>query len=150
MPVCNVVVLKGHPLPALKRLVTECSDTLARVLDAPKDRLEVWITEVEPALWGLSGVPADEVLTETNRAEREMPFIRMVLLQGRPVEQHHRLIREMTDAVARVLQMNPDRIRVQIDEVHPDRWGIGGVPASVRRAAEIKAREAGAAPAAAR
>lgn len=142
MPACNVVVLKGHALPTLKRLVVECSNTIAAVIDAPKDRLEVWITEVEPALWGLSGVPADEVLTASNRAEREMPFIRMVLLQGRPVEQHHRLIREMTDTVARVLQMKPDRIRAQIDEVHPDRWGIGGVPASIRRAAEIAARAA--------
>ena len=150
MPACNVVVVKGHALPTLKRLVVECSNTIARVIDAPKDRLEVWITEVEPALWGLSGVPADEVLTASNRADMEMPFIRMALLQGRPVEQHHRLIREMTDTVAQVLQMKPDRIRVQIDEVHPDRWGIGGVPASIRRAAEIKAREAAAAPAAAR
>ena len=140
MPVCNVVVLKGHAVPTLKRLVVECSETMVRVIDAPKDRLEVWITEVEPALWGLSGVPADEVLSQANRAEVEMPFIRMVLLQGRPVDQHHQLIREMTDTVARVLQMKPDRIRVQIDEVHPDRWGIGGTPASVLRAAEVKAR----------
>ena len=142
MPVCNVIVLKGHPLARLKQLVTECSNTLAGVLDAPTNRLEVWITEVEPALWGLSGTPADEVLDGGNRVDLEMPFIRMVLLQGRPVEQHHRLIREMTAVVARVLEMKPDRIRVQIDEVHPDRWGIGGTPASVARAAEIKAREA--------
>lgn len=142
MPVCNVIVVKGHPLPTLKRLVRECSDTLARVIEAPKDRLEVWVTEVEAALWGLSGVPADEVLTAENRAELEMPFIRMVLMQGRSVEQQHRLIREMTETVAGVLAMKPDRIRMQIDEVNPDRWGIGGVPASIRRAAELAAREA--------
>lgn len=141
MPACNVVVLRGHALPTLKNLVVECSNTINRVIDAPMDRLEVWITEVEPALWGLSGVPADEVLSDSKRADVEMPFVRMVLLQGRPVEQHHRLIREMTDTVARVLQMKPDRIRVQIDEVNPDRWGIGGVPASIRRAAEIAARQ---------
>lgn len=142
MPVCNVIVIKGHPLPVLKRLVRECSDTLARVIDAPRERLEVWVTEVEPALWGLSGVPADEVLPGSNRADVEMPFIRMVLMQGRPMEQHHRLIREMTDTVAAALSMKPDRIRVQIDEVSPDRWGIGGVPASIRRAAELAARQA--------
>ncbi|WP_420465458.1 tautomerase family protein [Panacagrimonas sp.] len=142
MPACNVIVLKGHPQERLKRLVRDCSETLARVIDAPLDRLEVWVTEVEPALWGLRGIPADEVLGTAARAELEMPFIRMVLLQGRPVEQHHRLIREMTDAVARVLEMKPDRIRLQIDEVHPDRWGIGGVPASVKRAAELAARAA--------
>lgn len=140
MPVCNIIVLKGHPQTKLKQLVVECSDTLARVIEAPKERLEVWVTEVEPALWGLSGVPADEVLPNAVRADVEMPFIRMVLLQGRAVEQHHRLIRELTDAVARVLEMKPDRIRMQIDEVHPDRWGIGGVPASIKRAAEVAAR----------
>jgi len=145
MPACNVIVLKGHPLATLKRLVVECSNTLAGVLDAPKNRLEVWVTEVEPALWGLSGVPADEVLDGSNRADVEMPFIRMVLLQGRAVEQHHRLIREITASVARVLEMKPDRIRMQIDEVHPDRWGIGGTPASEARAAEIKARQEAAA-----
>lgn len=142
MPVCNVIVLKGHPLATLKQLVVACSDTLARIIGAPKDRLEVWVTEVEPALWGLSGQPGDEVLQTVSRAEVEMPFIRMMLLQGRPVEQHHQLIAEMTAVVARVLGANAERIRVQIDEVHPDRWGIGGVPASVRRAAEIAARAA--------
>ena len=144
MPVCNVIVLKGHPMATLKQLVVECSNTLARIIGAPKDRLEVWVTEVEPALWGLSGQPADEVLQAASRADVEMPFIRMVLLQGRPVEQHHQLIREMTAVVASVLGANPERVRLQIDEVHPDRWGIGGVPASVRRAAEIAARAAAA------
>ncbi len=142
MPVCNVIVLKGHPPAKLKQLVVECSDTLARIIGAPKDRLEVWVTEVEPALWGLSGQPGDEVLQTANRADVEMPFIRMVLLQGRPVEQHYQLIAEMTAVVASVLGADAERIRVQIDEVHPDRWGIGGVPASVRRAAEIAARAA--------
>jgi 4-oxalocrotonate tautomerase family enzyme len=142
MPVCNVILLKGHPQERLKTLVRECSASLASIIEAPLERLEVWVTEVEPALWGLRGMPADEVLPGAVRAEVEMPFIRMVLLQGRPVEQHHRLIREMTAVVARVLEMKPDRIRLQIDEVHPDRWGIGGVPASVKRAAEVAARAA--------
>ncbi|WP_293387798.1 tautomerase family protein [Nevskia sp.] len=142
MPVCNVIVLKGHPRATLKQLVVECSNTLARIIGAPKDRLEVWVTEVEPALWGLDGRPGDEVLQTVARSEIEMPFIRMVLLQGRPVEQHHQLIAEMTAVVAKVLGANAERIRLQIDEVHPDRWGIGGVPASVRRATEIAARAA--------
>ena len=142
MPACNVIVLKGHPLATLKQLVVECSDTLARIIGAPKDRLEVWVTEVEPALWGLSGRPGDEVLQTASRAEVEMPFIRIVLLQGRPVEQHHQLIAEISAVVARVLGADLERVRLQIDEVHPDRWGIGGVPASIRRAAEIAARAA--------
>lgn len=140
MPVAHITVLQGHPRPLLRHLITEVSDTLARIIAAPKDRLEVWITEVDPDLWGLSGVPAQDILTDDNRAQLEMPFIQMVLLAGRPKEQHHQLIAEITDVTSRILGTDKDRIRLHIAEAHPDSWGIGGVPASIRRAAEIKAR----------
>jgi 4-oxalocrotonate tautomerase family enzyme len=75
------------------------------------------------------------------RAQVEMPFIQMVLLAGRPIAQHHALIATITDTVARVLGSQRDRIRIHIAEADPDKWGIGGVPASIRRAAEIEARK---------
>ena len=140
MPVAHIHVLQGHPRPVLRQLIAEVSDTLARVIAAPKDRLEVWITEVDPELWGICDVPAQDVLTAANRAQTEMPFIQMVLLAGRPKEQHHQLIEQITDVVARILGTDKDRIRLHIAEANPDSWGIGGVPASIRRAAEIAAR----------
>jgi 4-oxalocrotonate tautomerase family enzyme len=116
---------------------------MTRVLGAPAERLEVWVTEVDPELWGIAGEPAADVLQRASRGEVEMPFVQMVLLTGRPKEQHHQLIAEVTAIVERVLGTAPGRTRIQIAEVHPDSWGIGGRPAATVRAAEIAARAAG-------
>ena len=142
MPVANIHVLAGHPRTVLKQLVREAAATLARTIDAPADRLQVWITEVDPELYAIAGEPADEVLQRLPRAQAEIPLIRMALMEGRPVDTLHSVMAEMTATVARVLGGDPQRIRVQIDHVHPDRWSIGGVPASQARAAEL-ARRAG-------
>lgn len=146
MPVCNLNVLRGHPKVALQNWIREASTIVAEVLGAPMGRLEVWVTEIDPDLWGIEGRPANEAFALHPRSELEMPLIRMVLLAGRTVEQHHRLIATLTEMSGRVLDVRADRVRIQIDEVSPDRWGIGGVPASVRRAAEIAERAAQAPP----
>lgn len=145
MPAAHVHVLQGHPRERLRRLIGEVSDAMASILGAPKDRLEVWVTEVDPELWGISGEPASDVLQRAPREQVEMPFVQMTLLAGRPVEQHHALIAEITAIVERVLGSAPGRTRVGIAEIAPDRWGIGGRPAAVVRAAEIEARAAEAA-----
>ena len=144
MPVANIHVLAGHPRPLLKQLVREASATLARVISAPADRLQVWITEIDPELYAIGGEPADEVLAHTPRAEAEIPFIRMVLMEGRPAETLHQVMAELSAVTARILGSNPQRVRVHIDFTEPDRWAIGGVPASVARAAELAARKAAA------
>jgi 4-oxalocrotonate tautomerase len=69
-----------------------------------------------------------------------MPFVHIHILEGRPKEQHRELIRQVTDVVSKVLDSPKDRIRVAITEVSPDSWGIGGVPASEVRRAEIETR----------
>lgn len=135
MPVANIHVLAGHPRPLLKQLVREASATLAGVLDAPTSRLQVWVTEVDPQLYAIAGEPADEVLARTPRGQAEIPFIRMALMEGRSTELLHRVMAEMSATVARVLGGDPNRVRVQIDLVHPDRWAIGGVPVSIARPA---------------
>ena len=142
MPIANIHVLAGHPRPLLKQLLREASATLAHVIESPPDRLQVWITEIDPGLYAIAGEPADEVLERVPRHEAEIPLIRMALMEGRPVEMLHRVMAELSEVVARVLGSDPQRIRVQIDHVHPDRWAIGGVPASVKRAAELAARKA--------
>lgn len=142
MPVANIHVLAGHPRPVLQQLLREAAAALARAIDAPTERLQVWITEVDPTLYAIAGEPADEVLQRTVRAEAEIPLVRMALMEGRPTETLHRVMADMSAVVARVLGGDPQRVRVQIDHIHPDRWSIGGVPASRARAAEIAQRAA--------
>jgi phenylpyruvate tautomerase PptA (4-oxalocrotonate tautomerase family) len=144
MPVANIHVLAGHPRPVLKQLLREASATFARAIGAPADRLQVWITEIDPELYAIAGEPADEVLDRVPRGEAEIPLIRMALMEGRPVETLHHVMAEMSAVVARHLGGDPQRVRVQIDPVNADRWAIGGVPASVARAAELAARQAAA------
>jgi 4-oxalocrotonate tautomerase family enzyme len=145
VPAAHVHVLEGHPRPALHQLIAEISAAMATILDTPPQRLEVWVTEVDLELWGVAGEPASHVLDRLPRAQVEMPFVQMVLLEGRPVQQHHALIQAVTGIIERVLGTAPGRTRIQIAEVGPDRWGIGGRPASVVRADEIAARAAAAA-----
>ncbi len=142
MPAAQINLLQGHPRDRLRQLIADVSDAMARILDAPKERLEVWVTEVDPELWGICGEPAREVLQRQPREQVEMPFVQMVLLAGRPKEQHHAVIAELTAIIERVLGTAPGRTRIQIAEVAPDSWGIGGRPAAVVRAAEIEARAA--------
>jgi 4-oxalocrotonate tautomerase family enzyme len=141
MPVAHINLLKGHPRPALRKLIGEVSNAMAEILSAPKDRLEVWITEIDPELWGIAGEPASDVLAREPRSKVEMPFVQMVLMEGRPIEQHHRIIAEISAIIARELDVDKARIRVHIASAKPDFWGIGGVPASIGRAAELAARE---------
>lgn len=142
MPIANIHVLAGHPRAVLKQLLREFSAVFAREINAPAERLQIWITEVDPALYVVAGEPADEVLKRQDRAATEIPFIRMALMEGRPVETLHSVMRALTEVVARHLGGDPGRIRVQIDHVHPDRWAIGGVAASIIRAEELAQRAA--------
>ncbi|MFM2406404.1 MAG: hypothetical protein RL223_4284 [Pseudomonadota bacterium] len=143
MPIAHIHVLAGHPRPVLKQLLREASAAFAQALDAPPERLQVWITEVDPELYAIAGEPADEVLARTPRAQAEIPLIRMALMEGRSTETLHRVMAALSATTARVLGGDPQRVRVQIDHVHPDRWAIGGVPASQARAAELASRAAG-------
>jgi 4-oxalocrotonate tautomerase family enzyme len=140
MPVAQINVLKGHSKAQLRTLLVDVSEAVARVLNAPKDRLEIWINEVDPDLWGICGVPASEAMQDSSLEQIEMPFVQMALMEGRTTEQYHQVIAEVTEAVANATGAVKARIRVHIDSVKPDLWGIGGVPAAVVRAREIAER----------
>ena len=63
-----------------------------------------------------------------------MPFITVQLIEGRSVEQKHALIKEISEAAIRVLDADPDNVRIVINEVTADDWGVGDVPVAVSRA----------------
>ena len=140
MPVAHINVLQGHSKETLKKVIHDVSNVMIDVLAAPKDRLEVWVTEIDPDLWGIEGEPASEVLKRKPRGQVEMPYVEMVLMEGRPVEQHHKMITQVTDVLVKNLGTDRGRIRVHIANCKPDNWGIGGTAAAILRKAEIEAR----------
>ena len=62
-----------------------------------------------------------------------MPFIQITMLEGRPVEVKHELMRRLTEVTAEVVGGDIQRIRVALYEVSRDEWAVGGVPMSVLR-----------------
>lgn len=140
MPVAHIHLFKGHSRTALRTMIFDVTDAMSRILKAPKERFMVWITEIDPELWGVEGRPASEALAERDRAAVEMPFVHMVLMEGRPLSQYHAVIDEVSAAIARALRSDKSRVRVHLVQAQPDYWGIGGVPYSVLRADEMAAR----------
>ena len=55
-----------------------------------------------------------------------MPIIQVQMLSGRTLEQKERLINEVSECVARILEVSPERVRVVITEIPPEHWGIAG------------------------
>jgi 4-oxalocrotonate tautomerase family enzyme len=142
MPVANINVLAGHPRPVLQQLLREVSQAYAEILESPIDRLQVWITEIDPGLYAIGGVPADELFATGDRAALEIPLARLVMMANRPLAQVEGAIARLTEIIARVLGTDPERVRVEVQPIAAERWGIGGVQASVKRQAELAARDA--------
>lgn len=141
MPAAQINVLSGHPRASLQAAVRGVAAAMVDVLGAPADRLEVWVNEIPADLWAFDGGLADEKFAEHGRFAVETPFVQCTLLAGRPVELMQRFMAAVTDAVAGAIGADPERVRVQIELADPDLWSIGGVPASVKRAAELAARQ---------
>ncbi len=64
-----------------------------------------------------------------------MPFIQINLLKGRSSEKKERLIKEVTHTVSEVLDAPPETIRILINEVEPEHYGIAGESVKTRREA---------------
>ncbi|WP_420489160.1 2-hydroxymuconate tautomerase [Neobacillus vireti] len=69
------------------------------------------------------------------KGEVDMPFIQVNILKGRSPEKKERLIREMTDLVSEVLDAPVQSVRVMINELEPEHWGIAGE--SVKKRNEV-------------
>jgi 4-oxalocrotonate tautomerase len=55
-----------------------------------------------------------------------MPIAHVSILEGRPREKKVELIRRVTAAIADSLEVPRERVRVLVQEVPHDQWGIGG------------------------
>ncbi|MEH7237678.1 2-hydroxymuconate tautomerase [Bacillus sp. JJ1562] len=55
-----------------------------------------------------------------------MPFVQINILEGRSPEKKERLIREVSMLVAEVLESPVENVRIMINEMPPEHWGIAG------------------------
>lgn len=61
-----------------------------------------------------------------------MPIVHIDMLAGRPSEVKGDLIRRVTEAIVASLGVQPAQVRVLLNEVPAENWGIAGEPISVR------------------
>ena len=55
-----------------------------------------------------------------------MPFVNIMILEGRSKEQKQALARRVTEAVASSIDVDPAKVWIQIDEVDGDHFAVGG------------------------
>ena len=58
-----------------------------------------------------------------------MPIANIQILEGCPPEAKQALIRSVTAAIVEALKVKPESVRVIVQEIPPEHWGIGGVSA---------------------
>ena len=58
-----------------------------------------------------------------------MPFAQIFLLEGRSEDQKHQVIEKVTQALTEALGVPRENVRVLIQDVPKENWGIGGVSA---------------------
>ncbi len=62
-----------------------------------------------------------------------MPIAEVHILEGRPAETKEKLIVKMTETLCDVLEVQPSQVRVLINEIPAQNWGIAGVSVAERR-----------------
>jgi 4-oxalocrotonate tautomerase family enzyme len=133
MPLVQIDLMEGHAPEVHRALIERCTALYAEIVEAPIERFRATVSVVPADQWGLGGVAGPE---------RVSPLIRISLMSGRPPELLRRMMHEMSALVAEILDISIDATRVFITEIPPTHWGIGGLPASEVRAAEVAARAA--------
>lgn len=137
MPVVNIHLTEGTATPEQAReLLTEATRVYCEVLDAPIERVRAYITTHPAQLWATAGQTVAD-------GGHPAPFFTAIVFADRPTAARHRLLAAFTDLIVKTLDVDRAHVRGRIIPVEPEDWGIGGEPASVKRAGEIAARRAG-------
>ncbi|WP_019529176.1 2-hydroxymuconate tautomerase [Dasania marina] len=56
-----------------------------------------------------------------------MPIAVINIIEGRTQQQKHALIHEITEAIVRAIDTPPENVRVIINDMPKDNFGIGGL-----------------------
>ena len=58
-----------------------------------------------------------------------MPIANILMLEGRTPQDKQALIRAVTTAITETLKVKPESVRVILQELPAEHWGIGGLSA---------------------
>lgn len=132
MPVVHFHIAKAHEPAKVQRLLTRASHEYARILSSPIERVRAFAVRYAAADLAVAGVVGGV----------DAPYFSAFVLSGRPREQSRELLARFTDLIVEELGVPRERVRGRVEELDPELWGIGGVPASAMRRDEIAARAA--------
>lgn len=134
MPVANFHLIDTPTNRAqVKPLLKGACSLYAEVLGAPLDRIRTFVTFHDPDTFLAGGDLCSE-------SDENAPYFDFIVLEGRPLDQCHRLLAGFTDLVVDLLEVDRSAVRGHCRPVPPEYWAIGGVPASEKRRSEIEAR----------
>ena len=55
-----------------------------------------------------------------------MPFVSIKIAKGRSLEQKRNLVRSVTEAISASINVQPEKVWIQIDEFEPDNFATNG------------------------
>ena len=61
MPFAHIFMIEGRTEEQKKAVIEKVTQALVDAVDAPKQNVRVWITEVPKENWGIAGVSAKEL-----------------------------------------------------------------------------------------
>lgn len=132
MPVVHFHLSAEYPSSQIARLLEQAAQRYAQVLESPIDRVRAFAVRYPPGHYVTGGSPASD--------SAAAPYFTALVLAGRPESQRQALLAAFTGLVVEELGVPRESVRGRIEEVDPADWGIGGVPASIARAEEIRGR----------
>lgn len=134
MPIVNFHLIEGMTLfeQDEKLLVGACR-LYAEVLRSPMARVRAFITSHRAQQFAVSG---DLVVNNNLHA----PYFEFIVLDGRSVEERHRLLAGFTDLLVEIMGVRRELVRGSCRRIDPEDWAIGGEPASILRKNEVEER----------
>jgi 4-oxalocrotonate tautomerase len=134
MPVVNFHLISQQTTPSQdERLLKEAAKLYSEVLKSPMERVRAFITAHAAEQFVVAG----ELVSNNGLYA---PYFDFIVLEGRPLEERHRLMAGFTDLLVDILGVQRDLVRGSCRRIEPEDWSIGGVAASELRASEMKAR----------
>ncbi|MBN9694163.1 MAG: tautomerase family protein [Zoogloea sp.] len=134
MPIVNFHLIEGLTTPEQdEALLVGACKLYAEVLKAPMERIRAFITPHRPGQFAVGG----ELVS---RNGLHAPWFDCIVLEGRSLEDRHRLLAGFTDLLVDCLGVQRALVRGCCRRVPPEDWAIAGVPASVVRKDEVEAR----------